>query len=71
MLKIRNSEWRVLFSQLVNSGMDKWGAKDIIEKHKLIMEEYCDKLKASKKPKEDIEVKFKEKFYQLCQGLER
>ena len=71
MLKIRKSEWRILFAQLVNSGVDKWSAIETIEKHKNIMEKFSYELEASKKPKEDLEVKFKEKFFKLCQSLER
>ena len=70
MLKIRNSEWRVLFVNLVNSGKSKWDAGEIIDKHKKIMNDYLDKLIDSGKPKETIEIKFKEKFWELCQKNE-
>lgn len=70
MIKIRNSEWKVLFRNLVNSGKSKWEASDIIDKHKKIMNDYYEKLESSGKSEEDKEIKFKEKFWELCQKNE-
>lgn len=71
MIKIRNSEWKVLFMQMINNGKDKWEASEIIENHKKIMKEYYEKLKSSNISEKNIEIKFKEKFWELCQKTEK
>ena len=70
MIRIRNSEWKVLFRQLVNSGKSKWEAGDIIDKHKKIMKDYYEELDSSGKTEADKEIKFKERFWELCQRAE-
>lgn len=69
--KIRKSEWRVLFYQLVNSGKSKWEAGEIIENHKKKFNQLLMKLKKQGKSEEQIEIKFKKEFEELCQELEK
>jgi len=69
-MNISTSEWKVLFRQLVNSGKDKWEAGEIIDSHKLQFKQLKLKLEKKYKKPKDIETKFKEEFYKLCQKLE-
>jgi len=66
---ITNSEWNVLYSQLINSGKDKWIAGEIIRKHKQQFKQLKVKLE-SKYSEKDAETKFKEEFEKLYQGME-
>jgi hypothetical protein len=67
---IKRSEWDILYRQLLNQGKSKWEASDIISNHKKILEEYYSKLVIKKLTKEDIDLKFKDKFYDMVQRLE-
>ncbi|HJX50403.1 MAG TPA: hypothetical protein VJ438_02995 [Candidatus Nanoarchaeia archaeon] len=69
-MKIRNSEWNILYMNLVNSGKSKWEAGEIIKKHKEIFNEHYDKLVKKGLSKEDIEIKFRKEFEELVQSLE-
>lgn len=70
MNRITNSEWNVLFTQLVNSGKDKWEAGEIIKSHKKQFKEILEKLEKKYKKPKDVETKFKQEFYKLCQKLD-
>ena len=75
MLKIRKSEWNVLFHLLVNSGETKWAAGEIIDRKKVEMQKEYDKIKLKhdkgKLTEDEAEAKFKEKFHNMCQSMER
>ncbi len=75
MYKIRNSEWKVLKSNLINSGLSYFEANKIIEEKKKIMLEHYDdlkfKLEKGKIEEQDMNQLFKDKFWRMVQKLER
>jgi len=75
MLKIRKYEWEVLKQNLVNAGNSWAEAGDIIKEKKKIMEEHYDylrsKLKEGKITPEKMMHQFKQKFWDMCQELQK
>ena len=75
MLKIRKYEWEVLKRNLMNSGVNPLDADKIIKDHKQIMDNWYEelslKIEKGKLSQEDADKKFKQKFWNMCQKLER
>ena len=70
MKTLDRSEIQVLLRKYMDSGLSFYKAVNKVNNFHDYLKDMRDKLSAAGKKDKDIEMKFKEEFYNLCQKLE-
>lgn len=71
MKTLDRDERQVLFRKYIISGLDSSEAKEKLNKFHNYLKDMQKRLSKAGKDNEEIQDKFKEEFYKLCQSLER